>query len=68
MEKLKELKEGQFVEIFQKPITEEDREGMAKIIKIESVIRSVNNVCARLIVRFKNDDQWVYRTKYYKKS
>ena len=67
MEKLKELKEGQFVEIFQKPITEEDREGMAKIIKIEKVIQNVNNIKARLIVHFTKDDHWVYRTKYYKR-
>ncbi|MBA7524720.1 hypothetical protein ES705_16862 [subsurface metagenome] len=67
MEKLKELKEGQFVEIFEKPITEENREGTAEIIKIEEVVKGVKNLIARLIVRFKNDDQWVYRTKYYKR-
>jgi len=67
MEKLNLLYEGQFVEIFHKPITEEELEGTAEIIKIENIIQNANSFDARLIVRFKNTDQWVYRTKYYKK-
>ncbi len=67
MEELKGLLSGQIVEIFSKPLTEENREGTAKIIKIDGIYQSGEKFMVGLIVCFGIDDKEVYRIKYYKK-